>query len=97
MFRSGLLHDIKDCGFPIASLGAYSILLACRLWAPSCTGKHVLLYSDNWSAVGSLNSGAANYPLIRATLWEMGYMMGHGNPRRGAGHQASPRCKDVYG
>ena len=64
-------EGIVDCHFTISSLECFNILVALRLWALDWQGRHVLLYSDNWSAVCAANSGAATDPLIRAVVREL--------------------------
>ena len=68
-------EEITECVFSISSLECYNILVACRLWAAEWSGKHVLLYSDNWAAVCALNSGTANDPLIRASIREIWWLI----------------------
>ena len=64
-------QGIAQCGFCIAALEAFNILVACRLWAAGWKGQHVLLFSDSWVAVCTINSGAAFEPLIRAVMREI--------------------------
>ena len=64
-------QGIAQCGFCIAALEAFNILVACRLWAPVWKGQHVLLFSDSWVVVCAINSGAAFEPLIRAVMREI--------------------------
>ena len=64
-------EGIADCHFTISSLECFNILVALRLWALDWQGKHVFLYSDNWSAVCAANSGAATDPLIHAVVREL--------------------------
>ena len=66
--------SILQCQFTIASLEALNMLVACRLWAGEWHGKHVLLFSDSWSAVCAANSGAAEDPLIRAVMRELWWL-----------------------
>ena len=75
----GILQDrvppsVLQCRFTIASLEALNMLISCRLWAAEWQGKHVLLYSDSWSAVCAANSGAAEDPLIRAVMRELWWL-----------------------
>ena len=65
---------ILNCKFTIASLECFNILVACRLWCREWRGQHILLYSDSWSGVCALNSGAAEDPLIRAVLREVWWL-----------------------
>ena len=65
---------IQDCNFSISALECYNILVACRIWCPIWSGQHILLYSDNWASVCSLNSGSAEDPLMRAVLREVWWL-----------------------
>ena len=66
---------IRECHFCIAALETFNILVACRLWAPSWHGKHVLLFSDSWVAVCAINSGSVSDPLMRAVMREIWLLM----------------------
>ena len=68
-------QGIAQCGFCIAVLEAFNILVACRLWALVWKGLHVLLFSDSWVTVCAINSGAAFEPLIRAVMREIWFLV----------------------
>ena len=58
----------------IASLEAFNVLVALRLWGPEWSGEKVLIFCDNWATVCAVNSGAATDPLIRAIIRELWWL-----------------------
>ena len=70
--------EYPDCitcwKFSISSLECFNVLLALRLWAPSWSGKYVLLFCDNAAKVGAANSCHAEDPLIRSVLREIWWL-----------------------
>ena len=46
---------ITECKFSIASLECLNLLISVRLWKSQWSGKHVLVFSDNWAVVCALH------------------------------------------
>ena len=65
-YRVQFPQALKDCNFCIASLEAFNLLIALRLWAREWQGLKVLIYTDNWASACTATSGVAQDPLIRA-------------------------------
>ena len=71
LYATAFPPSMINCQFSISSLECYNILLSAHLWSQEWTGKTVLLFCDNWSAVCAANSGRADDPLIRASIREL--------------------------
>ena len=65
---------ITQCHFSIASLECLNLLIAVRLWVSHWTGKHVLIFSDNWGVVCAIQSGRAQDPLIQSAMRELWWL-----------------------
>ena len=78
-FRVSYPPHIQACNFPIAALECFNLLLSIRLWQLDWTGKHVLIFSDNWAVVCALQSGRAQEPLIQACMREMWWIAALGD------------------
>ena len=67
-------ESIAACGFPIASLECFNLLVAIRLWKTLLRGLPILIFSDNWAVVCAIQSGRASDPLIQSCIRELWWL-----------------------